>query len=57
MNKKGALDAEGETSSFTNGAPKENVLDRLYKCGKVVQCKNDSEDIAALIKVFLTVSI
>ena len=46
-----------QRSSYTVGAPKEHVLERLYKCGKVVSCKNDSEDIAALIHLFLTVAV
>ena len=53
----GAVDGDMQRSSFTIGAPKEHILDRLKESGRAVVCKNDSEDVAALIHLFLSVSI
>ena len=49
--------ADEGKSTFTQGAPKKEVIERLMDSGKFAFCKNNSEDIAALIHIFLTVSV
>ena len=47
----------GEKDKPTNGAEKAKVLQRLAKFGKMVPCKDDSETIASLIHLCLTIAI
>ena len=47
----------GEKDEPTAGAEKDAVLRRLAKFGKVVPCKDNSETVASLIHLLVTISI
>ena len=47
----------GEKDQMTKGASKAELLVRLIKFGKMVPCKDDSETVASLIHLLLTITI
>ena len=48
---------EGEKDQPTTGAPKADVLKRAVKFGKMVPCTDNSEAIASLIHLLVTIGI